>query len=274
MAPLEPARETSEAPAEPAGEEEPSAPAVAEAAPEPEKGPPPGPPLTELCETMCGAHSDKCRPKQVADCTGNYCRRYGEAPDVCEPSVRAALSCATAQPDFLVCAHVIPDVCAKKFRAAEDCVATGVAPKLETEESQVPSGWAKYQAKDAHFTVMMPGDVSVKKEGSARIWSAEAGGARYEIRKEPRPDISKLDQAGFLRVATKLLKPCVPKMKLYSLVELEDRSMIQFSTQCPDKSQQRGMLFVQGRDYFVLRAIWSGGENPDAETFAYSFTRP
>ena len=268
--PAETAVDVPEAPVEEPEASEASAPAE----PAPEPGPPPPPPLSELCETMCGAQSSKCKPKQVEDCKRNYCDRYGQASDVCEPSVRTALSCATAQPDFLVCAHVIPDVCAKKFRAAEDCVKTGVAPKLETDKTQLPAGWAKYQAKDAQFTVAMPSDVSVKTEGEAKVWSAEADGARYEIRKEPKPAIQKFNQAGFLRVATQLLKPCVPKMKLFSLVELEDRSMIQFSTQCPDKTHQRGMLFVHGNDYFVVRSTWGGGENPDAETFAYSFARP
>jgi hypothetical protein len=62
-------------------------------------------------------------------------------------------------------------------------------------------------------------------------------------------------------------------MKLFAIVEKEDRSMIQYKTVCPDKSQERGMLYVQGQDYFIVRARWNDAPNPDADTFVFSFVR-
>jgi hypothetical protein len=234
---------------------------------------PKGPPLSSLCKSMCGAQSSKCKPDQVKECQRNYCDRYGKAAKVCEPSVRAALECAKAQPDFLLCAAVVPDSCAKKFKATEDCLATGVAPVAAEDGTKLPAGWAKYEARDAHFTVAMPKGVAVTNEGDVRIWSSEGGGVKYEVRRGPRPEEKKFDQRAFLRIATKLLGKCAPRMKLYSLVEADDRTIIQFKTGCPDKTQHRGSFYVHGKDYFVIQATWSDAPNAEADTdtFTYSF---
>jgi hypothetical protein len=232
---------------------------------------PAGPPLSTLCKTMCGAQSSKCKPDQVKECQRNYCERYSKAAKVCEPSVRAALECAKAQPDFLLCAAVVPDSCAKKFRATEDCLATGVAPVAEEDGPKLPAGWTKYEARDARFTVAMPKGVKVESEGDVKVWSSESGGVTYEVRREPLPAEKKFDQRAFLRIATKLLGQCASRMKLYSLVEADDRTIIQFQTKCPDKTQHRGAFYVHGKDYFVLRATGTDAANPDGDTFAYSF---
>src|SRR5687768_4518551 len=81
----------------PASDAEPAASAPdAETTPAPETAAanpaqPAPPPLTALCETMCGAQTEKCKAEQIEGCRQNYCYRYGGAPDVCEPSVRGAL---------------------------------------------------------------------------------------------------------------------------------------------------------------------------------------
>lgn len=235
--------------------------------------PPAPPPLTALCETMCGAQTEKCKPDQIESCRQNYCYRYGSAKDVCEPSVRGALECAQSKPDFLLCSNVIPDSCAKKFRAAEKCVATGVAPPPDPEGPKTPDGFARFESASAKFSVLMPAGVKESTAGDTTTWSSELRGATYEITLSPPPKEKKFDNKAFLRIATKLLDKCAPKMKLFAIVEKEDRTMIQFSTTCPDGLLQRGMLYVQGNDYFVLRSRWKDTANPDADVFAYSFER-
>jgi hypothetical protein len=265
----------------PANDEEPSTPAPSdesEASSAPvasaeTKTPPAPPPLTALCETMCGAQTEKCKPEQIEGCRQNYCYRYGGAPDVCEPSVRGALECAQSKPDFLLCSNVIPDSCAKKFRAAEKCVATGVAPPPDPEGPKVPEGFARFESASGKFSVLMPAGVKEVVTGNVRTYSSELRSAVYEITLSEPPKEKKFDQKAFVRIATKLLDRCAPKMKLFAIVEKEDRTMIQFSTTCPDGLQQRGMLYVQGNDYLVLRARWKDGANPDADVFAYSFER-
>lgn len=232
-----------------------------------------GPPVGVLCEKMCDAQAPKCTAEQVKGCRHNYCSRYSGAPDVCEPSARAALECAQSQPDFLLCSNVVPESCSKKFRAIEKCIATGEAPPPEQEGTKTPDGWATFEAKDAAFTVLMPKGVEAKAEAGVKSWSVKSGEVTYSISLQAPPPEKKFDQKAFLRVATKLLGRCGDKMKLFAIVEKADRSMIQYKTVCPDKSQERGMLYVQGQDYFIVRAHWNDAPNPDADTFVFSFVR-
>lgn len=231
------------------------------------------PPVGVLCEKMCDAQAPKCSAEQVKGCRHNYCSRYSGAPDVCEPSARAALECAQSQPDFLLCSNVVPESCAKRFFAVEKCLSTGQAPPPEAEGPKTPDGWARYESSDAAFSVLMPKAVEAKTEGGVKSWSSKSGEVTYSITLQAPPPEKKFDQKAFLRIATKMLGRCGDKMKLFAIVEKPDRSMIQYKTVCPDKSQERGMLYVQGQDYFVIRAKWNDAPNPDADTFAYSFTR-
>jgi hypothetical protein len=259
-----------------------SAPAPASTEPAPEATAAPGAsaapaaaptPVGVLCEKMCDAQAPKCSAEQVKGCRHNYCSRYAGAPDACEPSARAALECAQNQPDFLLCSNVVPESCAKKFFAIEKCLQTGVAPPPEAEGPKIPDGWARYEAKDAAFSILMPKPVEAKTEGGVKSWTAKAGEATYSITLQAPPPEKKFDQKTFLRVALKLLGRCGDKMKLFAIVEKEDRSMIQYKTVCPDKTQERGMLYVQGQDYFIIRSRFGEAPNPDADTFAFSFVR-
>ncbi len=261
---------TSEAPAPSASE----APAAGASSSAPEaKAPPPPPPISELCEKMCDAQRAKCSAEKVEACKQNYCSRYGGAPDVCEPAVRAALGCTRSNPEFSVCSNVISEGCAKPFRAAEKCIATGVPPADLAPPKEIPDGWTRYESAEGGFSVALPPKVETKSEGGVKIWSAKDGAASYEITLGPPPAEKKFDQKAFVRIATKLLGKCAPKMKLFALVEKPESTLIHFRTVCPDKTQECGELFVQGNDYFVLRARWGEGPNPNADAFAFTFVR-
>jgi hypothetical protein len=260
---------TSEAPAPSASEAPPSG--ASSSAPE-AKAPPP-PPISELCEKMCDAQRAKCSAEKVEACKQNYCSRYGGAPDVCEPAVRAALGCTRNNPEFSVCSNVISEGCAKPFRAAEKCIATGVPPADLAPPKEIPDGWTRYESAEGAFSVALPPNVETKSEGGVKMWSAKDGAASYEITLGPPPAEKKFDQKAFVRIATKLLGKCAPKMKLFALVEKPESTLIHFRTVCPDKTQERGELFVQGNDYFVLRARWGEGPNPNADAFAFTFVR-
>jgi hypothetical protein len=222
---------------------------------------------------MCDAQAPKCTAEQMKGCRHNYCSRYSGAPDACEPSARAALECAQSQPDFLLCSNVVPESARRSSARSRKCIATGEAPPPDQEGPKTPDGWTKYEAKDAAFTVLMPKGVEAKTEAGVKSWSVKSGEVTYSISLQAPPPEKKFDQKAFLRVATKLLGRCGDKMKLFAIVEKEDRSMIQYKTVCPDKSQERGMLYVQGQDYFIVRARWNDAPNPDADTFVFSFVR-
>jgi len=262
-----------------------SAPASSTAAPAPAPAPSeaastapapaaaPEPPISSLCEKMCEAQRSKCSAEKVDACKQNYCSRYGGAPQACEPVVRSALACTEHNPEFSVCSNVISESCAKPFRAAEKCIATGVAPADLAPPKEIPDGWARYEAPDAGFTVALPPGVETKMEGGVKTWSAKSGDASYEITLGPPPPEKKFDQKAFVRLGTKMLGKCAPKMKLFALVEKPESTLIHFRTVCPDKTQERGEIFVQGNDYFVLTARWGAAPNPDADAFAFSFVR-
>ena len=247
--------------------------------PEPDKAPPAAPtppappPISTLCEKMCDAQAAKCSAEKVQGCKQNYCSRYGGAPEVCEPAVRAALACTAQNPEFSVCSNVISISCAKPFRAAEKCIATGVAPEDLGPPKEMPDGWVRFEAKDAGFTVAMPPHVETRTEGPLKIWSAKSANATYEITLGPPPDEKKFDQKAFVRIGTKMLGKCAPKMKLFAMVEKPESTLIHYRTVCPDKTQLRGEIYVEGRDYFVLKSTWGEGPNPDAEAFAFTFVR-
>jgi hypothetical protein len=172
-----------------------------------------------------------------------------------------------------VCSNVISESCAKPFRAAEKCIATGVAPADLAPPKEIPDGWARYESPDAGFSVALPPGVETKSEGGVKTWSAKDGAATYEITLGPPPPEKKFDQKAFVRIGTKLLGKCAPKMKLFAMVEKPESTLIHYRTVCPDKTQERGELFVQGNDYFVLRARWGEGANPNADAFAFTFVR-
>lgn len=272
--PAAPAPEASAAPvAAPASPEAAPAPAATEsasAAPAPVAA---APPISSLCEKMCSAQRSKCSAEKVEACKQNYCSRYGGAPEACEPIVRAALACTEHNPEFSVCSNVISEGCAKPFRAAEKCIATGVAPADVAPPKEIPDGWARFDAPDAGFSVALPPGVETKTEGGLKTWTAKSGEASYEITLGPPPPEKKFDQKAFVRIGTKMLGKCAPKMKLFALVEKPESTLIHFRTVCPDKTQERGEIFVQGNDYFVLTARWGSGPNPDADAFAFSFVR-
>ena len=268
--------ETASAPAETAPAPSPQSPGEAPpaTASAPAPAPPaPLPPITDLCEKMCDAQSAKCSADKVKACKQNYCSRYGGAPEACEPVVRMALACSASNPEFSVCSNVISEGCAKPFRGAEKCIATGVAPTDLGPAKEMPDGWVRYEAKDAGFSVALPPGVETKSEGGLKTWTAKSGATSYEITLGPPPAEKKFDQKAFVRIGTKLLEKCAPKMKLFAMVEKPDSTLIHYRTVCPDKTQQRGLLFVQGNDYFVLSARWGEGPNLDADAFAFTFVR-
>jgi hypothetical protein len=231
-------------------------------------------PISEICEKMCDAQSAKCSPEKVKGCKQNYCSRYGGAPEVCDPAVRAALACTEQNPEFSVCSNVISISCAKPFRAAEKCIATGVAPEDLGPPKEMPDGWVRYESKEGAFSVALPPNVETRTEGAQKIWSAKSGNATYEISLgPPPPDEKKFDQKAFVRIGTKMLGKCGPKMKLFALVEKPESTLIHYRTVCPDKTQKRGEIYVEGKDYIVLTATWGEGPNPDADAFAFTFVR-
>ena len=263
-----PAAPTPEADGKPPAEAGPAQTATAEApAAAPKES------IRAACEKMCDAIAPKCSKDQQTLCRTN-CGEYAATPAACEDSTRAALGCITDSPDFLMCSGVVPERCSKKFKAKQKCEAEGSASAVKEQEGySVPDGWALLQATEPRFKAAMPKGVETKNEAGSKRWVAKsASGATFEIAIQPPPPEQKVDQKVFLKVATKLLGKCSGGMKLHSIVEKPDRSVIHYSTKCPDKTARRGLLYVHGGHLYVLSVFWEGAtQPPEADAFVYMF---
>jgi len=264
--PASPETESGQASTEPAGTSEPApdseaAPPAGETPAEPT---PPAEPLSQLCNKMCDAVAPKCTPMQLKGCRST-CDNYDAHPAACDGVVRGALECARADKDFLFCANVVPDSCAKQFKAINTCAETGKPPDSATA-SGMPAGWERY-AGDG-FSVVVPAGMRSAGQGK---WSVKApDGVVYEVALHPAPE-GKLNNRTFLLAGNKIFGACAPKLKLHAIVEKPDHTSIQYKTTCPDGNQQLGRMHVVGSKMYVLTAYLGTKTSAETDAFVYSF---
>ncbi|HEY6725356.1 MAG TPA: hypothetical protein VI197_15075 [Polyangiaceae bacterium] len=244
--------------ASPAGEDDPPADEA------PAEAQPPAEPLSQLCNKMCDAVAPKCTAMQLKGCRST-CDNYDAHPAACDGVVRGALECARADKDFLFCANVVPDSCAKQFKAINTCAETGKPPESATA-SGMPAGWERYKGDD--FSVVVPAGMKPAGQGK---WSVKApDGVVYEVALHPAPE-GKLNNRTFLLAGNKIFGACAPKLKLHAIVEKPDHTSIQYKTTCPDGNQQLGRMHVVGSTMYVLTAYLGTKTSAETDAFVYSF---
>lgn len=246
------------------GEQQPAAPSEEEGSEET----PPKEPLASLCNKMCDAVAPKCTPLQLKGCRST-CDGYEAHPPACDGVVRTALECARADKDFLFCANVVPDSCAKEFKAINICNETGAPPK-DAQAQGMPDGWERY--KGPGFSVIVPKGMKAETRDGIKTWRVKApSGVVYEVALH-RPPTGKLDNRAFLRAGNAIFGKCSPKLKLHALVEKPGHTSIQYNTTCPDGQQQLGRMHVIGDNMYILTAyLGSGGSTAETDAFVYSF---
>jgi hypothetical protein len=248
---------------------------AATAAPEASAAPPAPPQesLLALCNKMCDAVAPKCTKMQLEGCRVT-CKNYEDTEEACDPVARKALECARADKDFLFCSNVVPINCAKEFKAVGVCAATGVAPVEESKQA-MPDGWARFEAKDAGFSVVMPKGVTASTDGEVTKWAVTAPtGASYEVTLRAAPPDKKIDNRYFLKRSRELFGRCADKMKLHAIIEKEGHTSIQFKVVCPEKTQQLGtMHVVGGSKLYTLLLTFPEGAKVDIDPFVYSFEK-
>jgi hypothetical protein len=228
--------------------------------------------LFALCNKMCDAVAPKCTKTQLETCRVT-CKNYEDMQDACEPITRKALECARADKDFLFCTNVVPINCAKEFKAVGVCSATGVAPVEESKQA-MPDGWARFEAKDAGFSAVMPKGVTASAEGEVKKWAATAAtGASYEVTLRAAPPDKKIDNRYFLKRSRELFGRCADKMKLHAIIEKEGHTSIQFKVVCPEKTQMLGTIHVVGSKLYTLLLTFPEGAKVDVDPFVYSFEK-
>lgn len=225
---------------------------------------PPLEPLSQLCNKMCDAVAPKCTPLQLKGCRST-CDNYETHPPACDGVVRTALECARADKDFLFCANVVPDSCAKQFKAINTCKETGKPPEDATAAG-MPARWERYKGKG--FSVVVP--KGMKPDGEKK-WRVKApSGVVYEVAVYPAPT-GKLNNRTFLLAGNKIFGKCSPKLKLHAIVEKPEHTSIQYKTTCPDGTNQVGRMHVVGSNMYVLTAYLGTSTSAETDAFVYSF---
>lgn len=268
---------TIEAPAAPPPVEEPVSEDAAEpvepvaqpaAKPTPEEAPAPKEPLSSLCNKMCDAVAPKCTSLQVKGCRST-CDNYETYPAACDATARAALECASHDKDFLFCSNVVPDSCAKRFKALEKCKETGKPPP-EVDVQGMRAGWERYPLTGSASVVVPKGIKKTTANGKAK-WSVKAEQALYEVEEHPAPAPGKALSKVYLKVARELFGSCSDKMKLHGLIEKSDRSSMQYNMTCPEDTERVGTLHIVGGKLYLMSVSYPKGTTVVLDDFIYSF---
>jgi hypothetical protein len=244
-----------------------SEPTPVPATPEPTETKPAAPSIHDVCFAMCDQIKGKC-PKNAYDSCRVNCGKYESHAEGCADTVRAALSCARDAAD-LVCANVAPESCAKAFRQITACN-NGQKPVAAAEPTAaaLPQGFKLYENRAEGVHAPMPdGVVAGEKDVIA---SAKYEGAVYSIRKLPRPE-GKLNEKIFLKIAMNLFGRCSDKMKMQGMVDKPGRTSINYSTKCPDGSEEHGLFWATDKVLFLASAKGQPGKLGPTEAFLYGF---
>lgn len=224
--------------------------------------------LHDVCFEMCERVKAKCPKSSFETCQVN-CTKYEPAPDGCEDVVRAALVCARDAAD-LVCAHVAPESCAKRFRQITACASGQKPVEPAASTGALPSGFAWYENSAEGLRAPMPTGTPAGGEADVVAAVKNADGAVYSIRKLPRP-AGKLNEKIFLKVGMSLFGRCSDKMKMQGMVDKPGRTSINYTTKCPDGSEEKGLFWATDKTLFLASVKSSSGALGSADTFLYGF---
>ena len=244
----------------------PAAPPSATLEPKPAEPKPAAASIHDVCFEMCDKVKAKCPKNAFETCRVN-CSKYDPPADGCEDVVRAALSCARDAAD-LVCAHVAPESCAKPFRQITACASGQHAQADAPTTVALPPGFALYE--NAQEGVRAPMPQGPTAEGNAFASVKHADGAVYSIRKLPRPE-GKLNEKIFLKIGMNLFGRCSDKMKLQGMVDKPGRTSINYTTKCPDGSEEHGLFWATDKALFVASVKGQAGKLGPTEAFLYGF---
>lgn len=243
----------------------PSAEPVASSSPAPE---PSAPSIHDVCFAMCDKVAAKCPKNSFEACRVN-CSKYEAPAEGCDGVVRAALACARDAAD-LVCANVAPESCAKPFRQITACASGQKPDNVATPSAAaLPSGFSMYENTHEGVRAPMPQGAAAG-EGNTIAAVKHADGGLYSIRKLPRPE-GKLNEKVFLKIGMNLFGRCSDKMKMQGMVDKPGRTSINYTTKCPDGSEEQGLFWATDKALFVASVKGQAGKLGPTEVFLYGF---
>jgi hypothetical protein len=217
---------------------------------------------------MCDKVKAKCPKSAFESCRVN-CGKYEAHAEGCDGLVRSALECARDAAD-LVCANVAPESCAKPFRQMSACN-SGQKPVASSEPTtaSLPPGFSVYENGGEGVRAPMPTGVT-PGEGATLASVKHVDGAVYSIRKLPRPE-GKLNEKVFLKIAMNLFGRCSDKMKMQGMVDKPGRTSINYTTKCPDGSEEHGLFWATDKALFIASAKGPAGRLGPTDAFLYGF---
>jgi hypothetical protein len=229
---------------------------------------PAAPSIHEVCFEMCDKVKAKCPKNSFEACRVN-CSKYESPGEGCEDTARNALICARDAAD-LVCANVAPESCAKPFRQLSAC-SSGQKPSTEAAPvaAGLPAGFVLFESAQEGVHAPMP-QGAAPGEGSVVATVKNADGAVYAIRKLPRPE-GKLNEKIFLKIGMNLFGRCSDKMKMGGTVDKPGRTSINYTTKCPDGSEEQGLFWATDKALFVASVKGPAGKLGPTEAFLYGF---
>ena len=228
---------------------------------------PAGPSIHEVCFAMCDKLKSKCPKSSFEACQLN-CGKYDPPAAGCADVVRSALSCARDASD-LVCANVAPESCAKSFRRIAACAAGQNTSETAAAPAGLPPGFSVYENKQEGIVAPMPQGVAAGV-GTTIATVKNADGAVYSIRNLPRPE-GNLNEKLFLKIGMALFGRCSDKMKMQGRVDKPGRNSINYTTKCPDGSEEQGLFWATDKALFVASAKGPAGTLGPTEAFLYGF---
>jgi hypothetical protein len=210
----------------------------------------------------------KC-PKSAFDACRVNCSKYESPGEGCDDVARGALACARDAAD-LVCANVAPESCAKPFRQLSAC-SSGQKPTAEAAPvpAGLPAGFSVFESSQDGVHAPMP-QGAARGENGVIASVKHADGAVYAIRTLPRPE-GKLNEKVFLKIAMNLFGRCSDKMKMQGMVDKPGRTSINYTTKCPDGSEERGLFWATDKALFVASVKGQTGALGPTEAFLYGF---
>jgi hypothetical protein len=229
---------------------------------------PPVASIHDVCFEMCDKVKAKC-PKSAFEACRVNCSKYESPGEGCDDVARGALACARDAAD-LVCANVAPESCAKPFRQLSAC-SSGQKPMAEAAPvaAGLPPGFSVFESSQDGVLAPMPQGAATGENGVLAT-AKHADGAVYAIRKLPRPE-GKLNEKIFLKIAMSLFGRCSDKMKMQGMVDKPGRTSINYTTKCPDGSEERGLFWATNKALFVASVKGEGGKLGPTDAFLYGF---
>jgi len=272
--PVVPAQQAAPAPtvlSEPKATDAVQAPPTAPA-PSAQEKPSPTPGIAEICDKLTRRANERCG-KKVAGFYQSSCNFHMQKPDACESQLRVALECQYKAADEVFCAHGADHRCSEVNRELKTCQ-RGTAPAEQTtaeDDHTIPTGWESIQDSVLGFTVAMPKGAALNRERKNRTWNVEDGGISYEVAAIDAPS-GKLDNQTIVRTVIGYVgNRCQQGLKLHGQLELKGTTVVQYHSNCPDKTEWHGMLHFWNGKAVSTGYHAKAGETGVREPYFYSF---